>query len=373
MIGILSSRLLLGRPARPDSTEQSTKRKKLSFTSRTPKPPRVSKHSEEVVAPNPFKCSYCYRSYRDSELLTSHLLDSHSELLFHCDVCGSYLDRKELIPHMSKHAEQYAEAEASRKAALAPLSSLPSHPLAPPPNDDAFSISSHSKDRFDPIPDSVFEAIKDTEEMSDSVGNVLPKVLEFSNPIAGTAPRDPPTPVTVAVSKPSAIVCPICSKEFRLPSSYYYHKKHFHEGVKEHTCGVCGRHFAVKSALTAHLTLHTGDKPYSCPQCSKQFRSKASVYIHYKNIHCESKKFTCTTCGRSFRWKQKLLRHIASHTKDKKYFCPTCNKGFAVKYDLTRHVKLHVVAKLHVCDKCGTNFSQARYLKIHTQKKHLVT
>lgn len=336
---------------------------------------------KKYLPDNCTKCAFCDAPFNEINVLLSHMLDFHPDCFFHCDVCGSYVDRSQLIPHMSQHADEEDKMDenlmegTNETATLEKGASKEKNTKKSSGNsqdiedNDAFSNSSHSNDRFGPIPDSVFEAIKDTEE---TPAEPSPKTLEQSCEDMKQM-SEKLSSRNVNSTQTNSRVCPICSKVFRVTSSYHYHMKHFHGGVKEHVCNVCGRSFGIKSALTSHLTVHSGEKPYSCPACSKQFRSKASIYIHYNNVHCERKTFACTMCNRSFKWKQKLLRHISSHTKEKKHICPKCNRGFAVKCDLTRHMKTHDSAKPFYCDKCGMTFRQRRYLKQHSEKKHSVT
>ncbi|KAJ8714291.1 hypothetical protein PYW08_007911 [Mythimna loreyi] len=162
--------------------------------------------------------------------------------------------------------------------------------------------------------------------------------------------------------------CPLCPKEYKASSSYFYHLKYFHKGSKEHECEVCGKKFGTRSCLTQHMAVHSAQYDYQCKQCHKQFKSKASLYIH-EQTHSGKKSWACSQCPAAFRWRTHLLRHVKRHLAERAHACDTCGRAFSVRCDLLRHVRTHA-AGCYSCDKCGQKFAQLRYLKVHAMKQH---
>lgn len=44
-------------------------------------------------------------------------------------------------------------------------------------------------------------------------------------------------------------------------------------------CHICSNTFLSKTALKAHMRIHTGVKPYECPNCGERFRTRYYTYI----------------------------------------------------------------------------------------------
>lgn len=79
-------------------------------------------------------------------------------------------------------------------------------------------------------------------------------------------------------------------------------------------CDQCGKTFAVKSTLDAHIRSHSGSKQFQCQVCHTFFASKGSYSIHMR-IHTGDKPLQCPYCYMKFRTSGHRKSHILSHFK----------------------------------------------------------
>jgi KRAB domain-containing zinc finger protein len=62
--------------------------------------------------------------------------------------------------------------------------------------------------------------------------------------------------------------------------------RHFlRHGPKNHVCSECGKSFAMKDYLEAHMRSHTGEKTYPCKICGQSFGSTFSRTYHEQHLH----------------------------------------------------------------------------------------
>lgn len=102
----------------------------------------------------------------------------------------------------------------------------------------------------------------------------------------------------------------------------------------------CYRTFSTHAALTEHITqdhVGSGKAQYEC------------------------KWIGCTRSNRVFTQKQKVLRHLQTHTGDRPYQCSICHKRFSEANTLAQHKRTHTHEKPYVCDHpgCGKAFAVA--------------
>ncbi|XP_061474974.1 zinc finger protein 883-like isoform X2 [Rhineura floridana] len=143
-------------------------------------------------------------------------------------------------------------------------------------------------------------------------------------------------PVNMGERKDS---CPKCGKSFCHKSALTAHMR-IHTGEKPYQCQVCGKSFNQSSALTQHQRIHTGEKPYVCLICEKKF-SQSSALSQHQRIHTGERAYACLDCGKSFIYQSALIRHRRIHTGEKCYKCPDCGKGFYQSSNLITHQKIH--------------------------------
>ena len=107
------------------------------------------------------------------------------------------------------------------------------------------------------------------------------------------------------------------------------------------TSGCCN--FGNKPKLMRHVHSHTGYKPFPCPYsgCDKGFVTKEQLKNH-ETTHTKSREYICEQCGKAFAVKSALTTHItAVHEEKKIHSCETCGKAFADSSNLSKHKQTH--------------------------------
>ena len=101
--------------------------------------------------------------------------------------------------------------------------------------------------------------------------------------------------------------------------------------------------FGNKPKLMRHVHSHTGYKPFPCihPGCDKGFVTKEQLKNH-ETTHTKSRKYKCDVCGKAFAVKSALTTHItAVHEERKIHTCEICGKSFADSSNLSKHKQTH--------------------------------
>ncbi|KAK7060906.1 zinc-finger protein [Paramarasmius palmivorus] len=124
----------------------------------------------------------------------------------------------------------------------------------------------------------------------------------------------------------------------------------------------CGKTFDSCLQLTEHLTaVHVGSgKPhYEClwKDCNRNgshcFTSKQKICRHLQS-HTGHRPFQCKICQQNFSEAATLQQHMRRHTQEKPYVCdyPGCGKAFAITGALTIHKRTHNGHKPFKCTYC---------------------
>lgn len=61
-----------------------------------------------------------------------------------------------------------------------------------------------------------------------------------------------------------------------------------HNGVRPHSCSVCGRGFMEKSHLVRHERIHLEEKPFKCSNCDYASSRRDKLKEHFTRHHGEN-------------------------------------------------------------------------------------
>lgn len=358
---------------------------------------------------------YCPTSH-PAHSYEQHLVLVHGDLLFHCEVCDLFVDRKDFIVHMSYHTLQYDAEDRLRKmrkkkeaassqprppaAAPAPPAPVPqakpkteTKPLivkieAKKPavtaktktNVPVNEFSDHSDmDEFGPLPESVFEAIEDTQDsqhllVEDNTSQTpenerLNDESNKSSPPENTNSSNPGQCLennNSVTNNCSVVLEPIdinrCGQSMN--------------AVIKNTSNT-SNNLVPPAANTAPNTADSQptvvgkrnrNKLRKCPLCPKEYQASSSYFYHLKYTHKSSKEHECEVCGRKFGTRSCLAQHMAVHTGQYEFECKQCQKQFKSKAGLYIHEQTHSGNKAWACSQCGAAFRWRTHLLRHAAR-----
>ncbi|KAF8909373.1 hypothetical protein CPB84DRAFT_1673452 [Gymnopilus junonius] len=127
--------------------------------------------------------------------------------------------------------------------------------------------------------------------------------------------------------------------------------------------------FQSKQKISRHVQSHTGHRPFQCNICHQNFSEAATLQQHIRR-HTQEKPYVCDFpgCGKSFAITGALTIHKRTHNGDKPFKCTYCDRGFAESSNLSKHLRTHTGARPYTCMEPGCSKSFARPDQLNRHK-----
>ncbi|KAK1221083.1 zinc-finger protein [Marasmius sp. AFHP31] len=133
--------------------------------------------------------------------------------------------------------------------------------------------------------------------------------------------------------------------------------------------------FTSKQKICRHLQSHTGHRPFQCSVCHQNFSEAATLQQHMRR-HTLEKPYVCDYpgCGKAFSITGALTIHKRTHNGQKPFKCTFCDRAFAESSNLSKHLRTHTGVRPYACNEpgCGKTFARpdqlSRHSRVHRKK-----
>ncbi|CAL8135629.1 unnamed protein product [Orchesella dallaii] len=172
------------------------------------------------------------------------------------------------------------------------------------------------------------------------------------------------------ISKPTVYTCTTCKKTFNRLEYLEIHVKYVHQKIKNYRCVFCEKQFGTKDKLDRHILSHTGEKHFWCDKCVKELSTIKGLEIHRKQHNEEKthKDYRCEICSKAFEYNHKLIRHLLTHNplRPRPHNCTICQKDFTTFQNLQQHSQaVHQKIKEYSCVFCEKQCGRLGDLNSH--------
>ncbi|KAI8914755.1 hypothetical protein DFJ77DRAFT_463189 [Powellomyces hirtus] len=168
-----------------------------------------------------------------------------------------------------------------------------------------------------------------------------------------------------------------CAQRFETFDELTNHlsEEHIGSGHSEYVCmwENCernGKPFSQRQKVMRHIQTHTGDKPYQCTVCNQRF-SESGIMTQHMRTHTGERPYKCPepACEREFAIPGALTIHRRKHTGEKPFKCKAggCDKRFSESSNLTKHLRVHTGEKPFKCPmtQCTKKFARPDQVARH--------
>ncbi|XP_053623461.1 zinc finger protein Xfin-like [Plodia interpunctella] len=283
-----------------------------------------------------FRCFYCPKDFRDSDLLKEHTVLEHP----HCDTRFRSLKLRNRKDGVRIKVDV---STLSCKLCFEPISDL----------DTLINhIITEHKAHYDKTVDNYIESYKLIKDNYPCPS--CPEVFrQFGILLRHVS----------SCHSENKILCVHCGMSFRADPNLRAHINRHHKPYN-HKCSSCDLGFATNEMLQRHRGKVHGTNIATCKICSEKFASKNVMRRHLINAHGVGHK--CDFCGKLFGKHSVMEEHIRRlHLKEKNVNCPVCSERF---FDATRlkvHMVKHVGERNFHCDICNKKFLWKKNLRVH--------